>query len=79
MATQTILLKATSKAGTTRQVEAEIVAGKLVGTFKRTPVFGEEMVSGRLPIRGDLNKLANFATRQPGLFIKWVDHKFELK
>ena len=79
MATQTILLSATSKRGCTRSVEAEIVAGKLVGTFKRVEPFGDDMVSKRLPIRGDLNKLANFATRQPGLFIKWVDAKFGLK
>jgi hypothetical protein len=79
MATLTALLSATSKAGTTRTVHAEIVAGKLVGTFKRVDLFGEQMVSKRQPIRGDLNKLTNFATRQPGLFIKWVDAKFGLK
>ena len=66
MATQTILLKATSKAGTTRQVEAEIVAGKLVGTFKRTSVFGEEMVSGRLPIRGTSTSWPTSPPASPG-------------
>lgn len=79
MATQTILLKATSKAGTTRSVEAEIVAGKLVGTFKRQPVIGDGLTSKSLRIRGDLLTLANFATRQPGLFIKWVDSKFGIR
>jgi hypothetical protein len=79
MATQTVLLSATSKRGCTRSVEAEIVAGKLVGTFKRVEPFGDEAVSWRIPLRGDLNRLANFATRQPGLFIKWVDSKFGLK
>ncbi len=79
MATQTILLAATSKRGCTRSVEAEIVAGKVVGRFKRVEPFREPMVSTRIPIRGDLNRLANFATRQPGLFIKWVDAKFGLK
>jgi hypothetical protein len=79
MATQSLLLKVTSKAGTTRSVEAEILAGKLVGTFTRQPVFGDGLTSKSLRIRGDLNTLANFATRQPGLFIKWVDSKFGLK
>jgi hypothetical protein len=79
MANLGVTLSATSKRGCTRKVEAEIVAGQLVGTFKRVEPFGDEMTSKRLPIRGDLNKLTNFATRQPGLFIKWVDSKLGLK
>jgi hypothetical protein len=75
MGTQSAVFSATSKAGTTRSVAAEIVAGKLVGTFRRVGCCGEEMVSQRIPIRGDLSTLAAFATKQPGMFCTWVDAK----
>jgi len=78
MATQTILLSATSKRGAPDQSRPK--SWRETGwDVQAGGAFGNEMRSKRLPIRGDLNRLANFATRQPGLFIKWVDAKFGLK
>jgi hypothetical protein len=77
--TQTITLSSVSQAGTTRKVEARLVNGRVVGIFRRIDFFGDRLMSPILPIRGDLEKLATFAARQPGLFAKWVDSKFGIK
>jgi hypothetical protein len=76
---QAITLSSTSKSGTTREVTANVVKGQVVGIFQRIDFFGDTLVSGALPIWGDLEKLATFATRQPGLFAKWVDSKFGIE
>ena len=75
MGTQSAVFSTSSKAGTTRSVAAEIVASKLLGTFRRVGGCGEERVSQRIPIQRDLSTLAAFATQQPGLFCTWVDSK----
>ena len=77
--TQTITVEATSKAGTTRKVLAAVKDGRVVGSFQRLELFGEQRVSPSLPIRGDLVTLSSFASRQPGLFAMWVDAKFGVK
>ena len=77
--TQTITLSSVSQAVTTRKVEARLVNGRVVGIFRRIDFFGDRLMSPILPIRGDLEKLATFAARQPGLFAKWVDSKFGIK
>jgi hypothetical protein len=56
-----------------------LVNGRVVGIFRRIDFFGDRLMSPILPIRGDLEKLATFAARQPGLFAKWVDSKFGIK
>ena len=76
---QAITLSSTSKSGTTREVTANVVKGQVVGIFQRIDFFGDRLMSPILPIRGDLEKLATFAARQPGLFAKWVDSKFGIK
>lgn len=79
MANQTLIVSATSKGGNVHTVAAEIVAGRLVGTFKRTDVFGTTKVSKPMPIQGDLTRLATFSTRQPGMFMAWVNKKLGVK
>ncbi|MGD0267193.1 MAG: hypothetical protein ABSD47_19930 [Candidatus Methylomirabilota bacterium] len=76
---QAITLSSTSQSGTTREVKAKVMGGKVVGTFRRVDLWGDKLVSRALPIRGDLEKLAAFATKQPGMFAKWVDSKFGIK
>jgi hypothetical protein len=77
--TQTATFSATSKAGTTRKVIASVEDGKVYGIFVRTESSGGDRVSPVLPIKGELDTLATFATRQPGLFAMWVDAKFEVQ
>jgi hypothetical protein len=67
MASIKAIFTATSKAGNTRKVEAEYVNGKLVAVFSKTPIFGDTVVSKPMAIEGDLNRLASFSIRQPGL------------
>ncbi len=73
------VFSATSKAETKRSVAAELVASKLVGTFRRVGLCGEEIVSRSIPIRGNLSHLAAFVTKQPGRFCQWVDSKLGLR
>lgn len=82
--TQTATFSATSKAGTTRKVIASVENGKVLGIFERiekgTGLFPiHKLVSAPLPIKGELDTLATFATRQPGMFCCWVDGKLGLK
>jgi hypothetical protein len=74
--TQTITVEATSKAGTTRPVRAWMRDGQVVGIFRRIAASYEQMTSEVVPIKGRLETLATFATRQPRLFATWVDAKF---
>jgi hypothetical protein len=73
-----ITLSRTSQSGTTREVVAKVRGGQVVGIFKRISSW-ERSKTGPLPIKGTLETLESFATRQPGMFCKWVDSKFGRK
>ena len=79
MATAGLQISATSNAGTTRTVEVQFQGGRMVGTFRRRTMFGDTIEKDGIQIAGDYSRLVNFASRQPGMFIGWVDKKLGVK
>jgi hypothetical protein len=72
---QAITLSSTSQSGTTREVAAKVQGdGTVIGIFKRINPW-ERRKTNPLPIKGTLESLQNFATHNPGMFMKWVDKK----